>query len=111
GTCKRENLDLVRDEITRELNRLVDDGMTSAELKRVRRQVLNAHLYSLETNSGRASTIGYSHVYFGSAAMLTDYADEIRGVSESDIRKFAKQWLDASRSSFHVTSGPAENIG
>ncbi len=82
--------------------------MTSTEMKRIRRQVLNSHLYSLETNSGRATTLGYSHVYFDSPVLMTEYEDAIRKVSESDIISFSKKWLQANRASFHVTCGPAE---
>lgn len=104
GTCKPENVDQVYEETTRLLEKLVDDGPTGREMKRIRRSAANAHLYSLETNAGRASTAGYSQAMLGDLSLLNGYAELLESIPEAELREYL-QLLDGE-SSFFVTRRP-----
>lgn len=104
GTCKPENLDEVRREIFVELNRLFAGGIAEQEMRRVRRQVLNGHLYSLETNAGRAQTLGYSQVMLGNNALLNEFSNRIKAVKEKDVLDFLRASMKEEFASFHVTA-------
>jgi zinc protease len=103
GTCEPAKLDEVRLAIIEEIGKLVKDGATSSEMRRVRRQSVNSNLYSLETNAGRASSVGYSLVMVGDTSLHDSYTDDLRKVKESDVIRFLKAYLVADRSSFFVT--------
>ncbi|MBI1290502.1 hypothetical protein GC173_04575 [bacterium] len=103
GTCEPAKLDEVRKAIIEEIDKLVKHGATDSEMRRVRRQSVNSTLYGLETNAGRASTLGYSMVMLGDGSLYSDYTDELRKVKESDVLRFMKAYLVAEHSSFFVT--------
>lgn len=104
GTCEPDKAEEVRTEIFNELDRLVSEGPTGKEMKRVQQQKLNSHLFSLETNSGRASNMGYSNLMFRDTRIMDKYDDELKDVSTKDVRKFIEEWLRVDRSSFILTT-------
>lgn len=73
GSCDADKTDAVRTAILEEIARLRREGPTEAEMRRVKRQLLTDHLYHAESNTGRASLLGYGYALFGSPALLTDY--------------------------------------
>jgi len=103
GTCEPARVQEVREAINEEIVRLVKDGATSQEMKRVRRQSVNSNLYSLETNAGRASTLGYSMVMVGDTTLYDQYTEELRDVKESEVLRFIKAYLVDDRASYFVT--------
>ncbi len=106
GTCEPERLDEVRTEIFNELSRLREGGLKGDEMKRVRRLALNSHLFSLESNAGRASTAGYSLAMLGNLSLLTEYEDLLRSIGESEVEDFLRKWLVEESASFVVTARP-----
>jgi predicted Zn-dependent peptidase len=86
-----------------EIRKLTDDGIGGEEMQRVQRLVRNAHLFSLETNAGRASTIGYSQVVLGNARLLDGYEEKIRSVERRQVEGFIGRYLREKDASFHVT--------
>jgi predicted Zn-dependent peptidase len=111
GTCTRENLQAAREEIFNVLRDLGENGVKDSELRRVRRMALNSHLYSLETNAGRASTIGYSNVVLGNHALLDEYTPYLEKVSGKGMIEFVRKNLGEERSSFFVTGKMADGNG
>lgn len=103
GTCEPANLDAVREGILAEVTRLIRDGAKESEMRRVRRQSVNGHLYSMETNAGRAGTIGYSLALLSDASLYDRYAEELRTVREKDVLDLMARYLVPERASFFVT--------
>lgn len=104
GTCTAQDLPEVREQIFLEIQRLVDKGIASDEWRRVQRLVLNSHLFALETNAGRASTIGYSQVHLGNARLLSDYERLIGEIRPRDVLEFIGTHLREEDASFFVTA-------
>ena len=107
GTCEPGKIEDVRAAIITELIKLKEEGTRDTEMRRVRRQVLNNHLYSLETNAGRASTLGYSQTMLGNPSLLTGFAEALRGVSEKELMAYLRKHLREDQASFHVTTNAA----
>lgn len=103
GTCEAEKLEQVRSEIFAELKLLQEGGIADSEMKRARRQVLNSHLFSLETNAGRASTIGYSQVLLGTPRLLDKYEEQVRDQARKPVEQFITRHLREKDASFHIT--------
>ncbi|CAN5390886.1 pitrilysin family protein [soil metagenome] len=103
GACEPAKLDEVKAAALAEITKAKQHGFSGGEMSRARRQVLNSHLYSMETNAGRASVIGYSQVMLGNNSLMTDYPDAIRDVSEHDVMEFLRANLTEAKASFHVT--------
>jgi zinc protease len=103
GTCKPEQLEAAREAVQEELESLAREGPSRTEMSRVERQSVNGHLYSLETNAGRASTIGYSQVLVGTTAFFDGYTEELKKVSADDVQDFVKKYFVAAKASHFVT--------
>lgn len=86
GTTDPERIDEAIDALFEELDAIRAGGPTSSELARSRRQIVTAHLYSMETNTGRASAAGYSHVLLGNTELLTDYPRVVDGIRRRDLQ-------------------------
>lgn len=104
GTCTADDLTEVREQVFLEIQRLVDNGIPNDEWRRVQRLVLNSHLFALETNAGRASTIGYSQVHLGNPRLLTDYERLIGEIRPRDVLEFIETHLREEDASFFVTA-------
>ncbi len=85
GTTSPENLDKVRQILFAELDKIIADGISGAEMRRAKRQIVTDHLYHIETNTGKASLIGYSHALFGGPELLDEYLEAVDQVTERDI--------------------------
>lgn len=81
GSCDADKTEEVRAAILEEIARLRREGPTEAEMRRVRRQIVTDHLYGVESNTGRASMLGYGYALFGTPALLTDYPAAIERVT------------------------------
>lgn len=104
GTCEPEKIPAVRAAVEEELRRLVDDGFNGREFKRTRRQVLNGHLFSLETNAGRAMMLGHSQILYGDCSLVSKYEGAIKSVDSGDVRTFLKEYLREGDRYFFVTA-------
>src|SRR5690606_35963153 len=85
GICDADKIETLRDELYKELAAIVKDGLSGSELRKVKRQLTTAHLYSLETNTGKANTLGYSFALLGNPDLLDKYTDAVAAVSEEEV--------------------------
>lgn len=108
GTCEPEKIPAVKEAILAEIAKLKRDGIGADEMKRAHRIARNSHLFSLETNAGRASTIGYSKVLLGNLDLLTGYEEALHSSTRGEVEKFISQYLREERASFFVTRRAAE---
>ncbi|HNM47758.1 MAG TPA: hypothetical protein PKH51_12130, partial [Candidatus Sumerlaeota bacterium] len=108
GTCEPEKIPAVKEAILAEIAKLKRDGIGADEMKRAHRIARNSHLFSLETNAGRASTIGYSQVLLGNLDLLTGYEEALHSSTRGEVEKFISQYLREERASFFVTRRASE---
>lgn len=103
GTCEPGKVEAVRQELSEQLRRLARDGVTADELSRSKRQVANAQLYAVETNNGRAGSLGYSYVLLGGPELATRYQEAVARTSEEAVIAVARQWLRPEAASLTTT--------
>ncbi len=74
-----------------ELQRIVDDGVTEAELTKARNIVLADFWRGLATIDGKAAALGNHAVFLGDYESLFALPDELEAISIDDIQKAAAQ--------------------
>ncbi len=80
GRCSPGNLAPACEAVFEEVEALLRDGLRPGELDRARRQLVNSHVYSLESNSDAAGLLGYSHILLGDASMHDRYIEVARSM-------------------------------
>lgn len=85
GACAADQLNAVRDAVNAELEKARDRGFTREEMDRARRQLMTGHAYQVETNTGKAEVVGYSHALFGDARLLDGYVPALNAVTEKEV--------------------------
>jgi zinc protease len=90
------NLDRVESEITRELRRLRDEGVTEAERRRAITAAEAQHEFANETVEGRASALGRAETVWRLEDELA-YLDRVRAVTPAQIQAAARRYLDPDR--------------
>ncbi|MBI5154269.1 insulinase family protein [Candidatus Poribacteria bacterium] len=88
GTCDPAKLDEARAALFAELESIREHGLGAGELRRAKRQLVTDHLYHTETNTGQATTAGYSFALLGNADLLTRYTEAVEAVTEKDAVEF-----------------------
>src|SRR5581483_7817773 len=83
----REVVDVIR----RELARAVAEGLSPAELTRVKNQMKGSMLLGLETSDSRMSRIAKNAIYFGRDVPLEEVAAGIDGVRNDDVVRVARR--------------------
>ena len=107
GTCQAGDAARVEEAAMEEVELLRRHGMRKGELARAKRQLLNAHLFAAETNTGQASMLGYSFALFGRPDFLVDYPAAIEAETEEEALA-ALDVLDPATMSRFVTTPRAD---
>jgi zinc protease len=92
-----------------ELTKVVDKGITEAELKRVKRSLLAEYVYSKESVHSLADLISQT-VTLHDVDYLNSYLDKILAVTPADLQRVAKEYLKKD-SSVVIWSVPEEEGG
>ncbi|MEM9149695.1 MAG: pitrilysin family protein [Cyanobacteria bacterium P01_F01_bin.3] len=79
--------------IMEHIQRLHEEPITAAELRRVQTQVANRYIFGSETPSDRAGLYGYYQAMTGDIRHALDYPECIRNVTIEDVRAAAKRYL------------------
>ena len=95
--CSSEvNEDSLERAIYLEIDKIVNEGVTEAELQKVKNRKLVDFYHAMETIDGKANTIGTYELFFGSYEKLFTAPDVYRKVTASDIQKVAGKYLKKS---------------
>lgn len=97
----------VQAQIDAEFARLIEDGVTDAELSRARNLLSAAYWRQLATIDGKAALLGEFEVMHGDYRKLFDLPDAFARVTAEDIRAVAKELLDPRRRTVGVLTPPA----
>ncbi len=79
--------------IAEHIQRLHDEPITAAELRRVQTRVANRYIFGNETPSDRAGLYGYYQAMTGDIRHALDYPEYIRQVTAADVRSAVQQYL------------------
>ena len=88
-----EQLETVEPLVLEHIQRLHEEPVSEAELKRVRTQVANRYVFGNETSSDRASMYGYYHALTGDIDNALNYPTEIRAVDMDMIQAAVRRYL------------------
>lgn len=83
-------------EITRQIRRVRDEGITQAELRRALTTAEAQHEFSTETAEGRAYALGRAETVWRLEDELA-YVDRLRSVTQEQITAVARRYLDPER--------------
>ena len=89
------------------IQRLHDEPITAAELKRVQTQVANRYIFGSETPSDRAGLYGYYQAMTGDIRHALDYPECIRQVTAEAVQADVRRYLPLEAYGV-VTLKPAE---
>lgn len=105
GRCSGENLGRARDAVFEEVESLLSGGLREGELERARRQLVNGHVYALESNSDAAGLIGFSHILLGDASIHDRYVEVARTIPASAALSRIESFMQRAQASLYST-GP-----
>jgi len=100
GTCDVENLNEVKEEVTKIFQEMRDGDVSDDELRRAKKTLITDHLYELETNAGKASVIGQSYALLDSPDLYSDYTDAVDRVTKRDVKDTLDALLENEMSTF-----------
>ncbi|MGE5430313.1 MAG: M16 family metallopeptidase [Syntrophomonadaceae bacterium] len=76
-----------------ELDKISKDGVTEAELQKVKNQKLMEFYHSMETINGKANSIGTYELFFGNYTKLFSAPDDYKKVTNEDIKRVASRYF------------------
>lgn len=79
--------------IIKEINTIMDKGVTEKELAKVKNKSQVDFYRTLETINGKANTLGTYELYFGSFKEMFNATNNMAAVSTEDIQRVAKTYL------------------
>ena len=86
-----------------ELQRLLADGVTEAELTRAKNQQRSGFIRGLQTAMGRAESLQRYALYFGDPAAIRTDLDRYQAVTRDDVLRVARQYLRPDNRAVVVT--------
>jgi zinc protease len=94
--------------ISEEFEHVKNDGVTPAELEKIRIQDRLQQAESMESTMSRARTLGEYAVYFHDPALINTILAKYGEVTPSDIRRVARQYLGEKQRTVVLTLPKAE---
>ncbi|MFA5858913.1 MAG: pitrilysin family protein [Elusimicrobiota bacterium] len=96
-----KNMTLAYDEVCNQLNIVKEKGVTPEELQRVKKMSTNNWLFSNETYSGQANTIGYA-VVVKDLSLVKEALIKIGKVTLDDVKRVANKYFVQQKPSYVV---------
>jgi zinc protease len=93
ATLNAENLEKAVEEILKEVNRLILEGVTAEELHRVRVNVESELIYDKQTVQGQAQKLGYYEATTGNVQFEKQYIQRINLLQNDDIKRIGKKYF------------------
>jgi predicted Zn-dependent peptidase len=93
-----------------ELDRLRRDGLTTAELARVKTQMKGSMLLGLETSDSRMSRIAKNEIYYGRDVPIGEVAAELDAVTNDDVVRVAERLLGSGVSNLTVLGAVGDEV-
>jgi predicted Zn-dependent peptidase len=80
-----------------ELEKVAEEGISRAELRRAQRLLRSAVLHELATHGGVAHAMGQAEALIGDFREAGTALEHYARVAQRDVRRVAAEWLDAAR--------------
>ncbi len=97
ATLPAENLGKAVEEILKEINRLIEEGVTAEELYRVRVNVESSLIYDRQTVQGQARKLGYYETTTGDVQFEREYIKRISLLQSGDLQRVGEKYFKPSR--------------
>jgi zinc protease len=94
--------------ISEEFEHVKNDGVTTAELEKIRIQDRLQQAEQMESTMSRARTLGQYAVYFHDPTLINTILTKYSDVTPDDIRRVARQYLGETQRTIVVTVPKAE---
>ncbi|PMD96217.1 peptidase M16 [Siphonobacter sp. BAB-5405] len=91
-----------------EVDKVVKTGVTEAELEKVKNQKVMDFYRSIQTNNGKANTLGRYERYFGDYRKFFTASEDYRNVTVADIQRVAKTYFKKSNRTIGVLQKETE---
>jgi len=101
GTDPSNALEVVR-LVVKELRKIKDEGITPAELQRVKNQIKGSLILSLESSNSHMGRIARQEIYFGKYMSIDDIIKTVERVSGDQVRLLARQLFTAGNCSLSI---------
>ena len=98
----------LEDAMISEINRISQQGVTEAELEKVKNIKLMGFYRAMETINGKANTIGTYELFFGSYDKLFNAPEAYNKVTPADIQRVAQTYLKRSNRTVAVLAAEEE---
>ncbi len=77
-----------------EVEKLKDEKLSKAEIKRTRNVYITEYYLGMETNASQATKLGQNELIAGDWRRTSRFLDEIRSVTADDVRRVARTYID-----------------
>ncbi len=111
ATLQAENLEKAIEEILKEINRLIQEGVTAEELYRVRVNVESGLIYDRQTVQGQARKLGYYEANTGNIEFEKEYMRKISLLQSEDLQKIGEKYFKPSRWTVSLLGPPEKADG
>ena len=91
AVCKEENVELVKREISIEFDRIINEKVSTAELKKAKELVKSQMYFEHETYHQQAKTVGY-WALSNKLKFAKNYLKKIDRVNANDLKKFLQTY-------------------
>jgi predicted Zn-dependent peptidase len=88
--------------VTKELRKIKDEGITSAEETRVRNQIKGSLVLSLESSTSHMSRLARQEIYFGKYLSMDDIIKGVEKVTAEQVQRVAGQLFDRENVSLAI---------
>ncbi|HVG12184.1 MAG TPA: pitrilysin family protein [Flavisolibacter sp.] len=96
ATNKGKNVEDLEKAVYEELEKVKKDGITAAELQKVKNQKLIEFYNQVETINGKSNNIGTYEVFFGDYRKMFDAPASYNKVTVDDIKRVANEYIKKS---------------
>ena len=84
--------------IQQEVEKVISEGVTKDELDRTKNRFISSRIFSQESASNLAQSLGSSQTVYDSWKYTLEYPDLVRGVTADDVRRVAAAYLKPENS-------------
>jgi len=92
-----ENYSAAENEVVKQINLIREKGVSCGEVQKAKNILERAHIYGNESVESIANSIGYDMALGGDLKYYTCYIENVKKITEQDILRVAKEYLDPNK--------------
>lgn len=102
ANCKPEKMNEAIALVEKELDRLLKNQITAAELQKAKKKIKSRFAYSAETVSEIGETIGYYMTVCEDLKLIEEYLNDLESINVEDLNNTIRKYLDLNNSVLSV---------